>query len=125
MGNKAARPGAVERGYGVQVMGAGVRRQGLGSRIKVKGRGSCQGPGISEREWGGSKARSGVRGRGQGWGWRAGSGAGARGKGRGRVGWIPHSPICPMNSTLMPWCSSRLLGFLSARLTFPDTVSPS
>lgn len=43
----------------------------------------------------------------------------------GREARDAHSPICPMNSILMPWCSSRLLGFLSARLTFPETVSPS
>ena len=84
------------------VRGLGVR--GLGGR----GRGSGRARGL-ERE---VRGWLGVTGRGRAQAWAL-----ARR--------TPHSPICPMNSTLMPWCSSRLLGFLRARLTFPATVSPS
>ncbi len=34
-------------------------------------------------------------------------------------------PICPINSILIPWCSSLLPGFFRVTLTFPETVSPS
>lgn len=59
------------------------------------------------------------------WAPGAARGRGEWGGGGEREAPAADSPICPMNSILMPWCSSRLLGCLSARLTFPETVSPS